>query len=48
MFVTIDYLSDLHHWSREPLAASYGPGTGRTDAAIPAPDTPNFDGTTTA
>jgi hypothetical protein len=39
----IDYLSGLQDWGREPLAASYGPGTGRPDAAIPVPDTPNFD-----
>ena len=42
-FGTIDYLSGLQDWGSELLSASYGPGTGRPDGAIPVPDTPNFN-----
>ena len=40
---TIDYLSGVQGWGSELLSASYGPGTGRPNGAIPVPDTPNFD-----
>jgi hypothetical protein len=40
---TIDYLSGVQDWGSELLSASYGPGTGRPNGAIPVPDTPNFD-----
>ena len=42
-FGTIDYLSGVQDWGSELLSASYGPGTGRPNGAIPVPDTPNFN-----
>jgi hypothetical protein len=43
VFGALDYLSGVQSYGGELATAQYGPGSAGLDAAIPAPDTPNFD-----
>lgn len=43
VFGALDYLSGVQSYGGEQATVRYGPGDVRPAAAIPAPDTPNFD-----